>query len=103
MKIIEKNDYVCLLVSETTHTILCGNKYFENLILLKTNVHTISSPVKIIEGSRNTMIILPNVTILHLEDAFLSSRSKMNLLSFQDVNCNGYHLETLNTDNIDYI
>ena len=37
--------------------------------------------------------MLPNGTILHLEDALLSSRSNKNLISFQDVRQNRYHLE----------
>ena len=44
------------------------------------------------------MIILPNGITLHLKDVLLSSRSKKNLLSFQDVRRNGYHFETLNVE-----
>ena len=49
MRIVEKNEDVCLLNSVTTHTILHGKKYFSNLTLRKGNVHIISGLVKIIE------------------------------------------------------
>ena len=69
MKIIEKNKDACLLDSVMTHAILRDKKYFSNLKLHKTNIHTISRFVKIIEGFWNATIILPNDTILHMEDA----------------------------------
>ncbi|KAI3457314.1 hypothetical protein Pfo_013977 [Paulownia fortunei] len=77
----DKIDY-CLLDSVTTHLILTNKVYFLSVTLCKTQIKTISSPVEIIDGSRNATIMLPNGTIL-------------NLLSFKDVRHNGYHLETL--------
>ena len=47
--------------------------------------------------------MLPNGTTLYLEDALLSSKSKINLFNFQDVRQNGYHPETLNADKSDYL
>ena len=93
----------CLLDCATTHTILTGKYYFSNLTMHKANVHTISSPAEIIDGSRNTTIILPNGTTLHIEDALLITRSKRNILSFKDVRCNGYQLETIYENNNDYL
>ena len=92
---------VCLIV-ETTHSILRDKEYFTNLTLRKANVHTILVPVKIIEGFGHATIMLPNGTTLHLEDALLSSRSNRNLLSFQDIRRNRYHLETLNAKKNDF-
>ena len=57
----------------------------------------------IIEGFGHATIMLPNGTTLHLEDALLSSRSSRNLLSFQDIRRNGYHLETLNANKNDFL
>ena len=76
MRIVEINKDVYLLDSATTHTILHDKDYFSNLTLYKANVHTILGPVKIIERLGHSIIMLPNGTILHLEDALLSSRSK---------------------------
>ena len=73
MKSIEKNRGCCLLDSVMTHNRL--------LTLCETNVHTISDSIKIIKGSRNAIISLPNDTILHLEDALLSSiYAKMGII-----------------------
>ena len=93
---------VCLIV-ETTHSILRDKEYFTNLTLRKANVHTISRPIKIIEGFRQATIMLPNGTTLHLEDALLSNRSSRKLLSFQDIRRNGYHIETLNANKNDFL
>ena len=84
-----------MLDCATTHTIINGKHYFSNLTLHKENVHTISSPVKIIESSKNVILILSNGTTLHIEDALLNGRSKRNLLSFKDVLHNRYQLETI--------
>ena len=90
-----------MLDSATTHSILCGKEYFINLTLRKVNVYTISESVKIIEGFGHATIMLSNSTTLHLENVLLSNRSYRNLLSFQDVRQNGYHLETLNANKND--
>ena len=71
------------------------------MTLHKANVHTISGPIEMIDGSRNATIMLSNDTILHIEDALLSTKMKRNLLSFKDVRRNGYHLETINDNDID--
>ena len=69
--------------------------------LHKANVHTISGPVEMIDGSRNATIMLPNDIILHIEDVLLSTKTKRNLLSFKDVHRNEYNLETIIEANID--
>ena len=54
---------------------------FSFVILRNANVHTISSPVEIIDEFENAIIILPNGTTLHIENALLSGRSKRNILA----------------------
>ena len=73
----EKKD-VCLLDSVMTHSILKDKNYFFSMTLRKTNVHTISDPVEMIDGSGNAIIMLPNGTILHIEDALLNTKTKRN-------------------------
>ena len=73
------------------------------MTLRKIHVHTISGLIPIIDGFGNATIVLPKGTILHIENAFLSSRSKMNLLRFKDVRRNGYHVETIYEQNKEYI
>ena len=69
-------------------TILSGKYYFSSLTLSKTNVHTISSPVKMIDGYENVVIMLPNGITLHFENALLSTKTKRNLPSFKNVHRN---------------
>ena len=47
--------------------------------------------------------MLPNGTRFHINDVLYSSNSRRNLLSFKDVRRNGYHIETINEDNIKYL
>ena len=105
MSDIEKQNIgdICLADSVTTHTILRNQKYFLNLTLLKANVNTISGPADLIEGSDRAMILLPNNTKICIRDALYSSRSQRNLLSFKDIRCNGYHIETISDKNIEYL
>ena len=49
------------------------------------------------------MILLPNNTKIYINDALYSSRSRRNLLNFKDIRCNGYHIETINNENIEYL
>ena len=100
MTMIEKKD-ICLLDSTMTHSILRDKNYFSSMTLRKANVHTISGPIEMIDGSGNATIMLPNVNTLHIKDALLSTKTKRNLLSFKDVCYNGYHLKTINENDID--
>ena len=103
MENTEKKEDVCLLDSASTHTIFHSRHFFSSMTLRKTHVHTISGPIPIIDGFGNATIVLQKGTILHIENAFLSSRSKRNLLSFKDVCRNGYHVETIYEQNKEYI
>ena len=96
-------DDVCLADYATTHTILLDKKYFLELILIKTNVSTMSGTKNLVEGSRRANITLPNGTRFHINDALYSSKSRRNLLSFKDIRRNGYHIETMNEDNVEYL
>ena len=49
---------VCLVDCATTHTILRDRKYFSNLTLVQSNVHTISGPIDLIKGFRRAIIIM---------------------------------------------
>ena len=92
---IEKKEDVYLLDNATTPSILKDKNYFSTMTLRKTNIHTISGPVEMINGFGNATIMLPNGTILHIKDALLSTKTKRNLLSFKDVRRNGYYLQTI--------
>ena len=47
--------------------------------------------------------MLPNGTKFHINDVLYSSKSKRNLLNFKDIRINGYHTETMNEDNVEYL
>ena len=48
-------------------------------------------------------MMLPNGTCLSIENAMFSTRSKRNLLSFKDIRHNGYHIETINDNDNEYL
>ena len=58
---------------------------------------------KLVERSRRANILLPQGTIITIGDALFSSKSPRNLLSFKDIRSNGYHVETTNDDNKEYL
>jgi hypothetical protein len=68
----------------------------------ETHVNTISSISNLIEGSERAYILLPEETKLIINDALYSSKSRKNLLSFKDIQRNGYHIETMTENNIVY-
>ena len=100
-KMIEED--LCLADSATTHTILKNKKYFQNLTFIKAKVNTISSSSNIIEGSGRANFMLPKGTIFCINDALYVSKSRRNLLSFKDIRSNGYHIETNNEGNEEYL
>ncbi|TYJ01433.1 hypothetical protein E1A91_A13G153100v1 [Gossypium mustelinum] len=67
------------------------------------NVNTIPGSSKLIEGSRRAVIILPKGTKFIIDDALYSTKSQRNLLSFKDIRLNGYHIETMNEKNVEYL
>ena len=91
-------DDICLADCETL-----DKKYFLKLTLIKTNVSTISGTTNLVEGSKIANIMLPNGTRFHINDALYSSKSIRNLLSFKKICRNGYHIENMNEDNVEYI
>ena len=63
--------FVCLIVHQRIPYFVV---FFSSMTLRKTHVHTISGPIPIIDGFENATIVLPKGTILHIENAFVSSR-----------------------------
>ena len=83
-------DDVCLADYATTHTILRDKRYFLELTLIKANVSTISAPTNLVKGSGRTNITLPNETRFYINDTLYSNK-------------NGYHIEIVNKDNVEYL
>ena len=101
--ILENGEDECLVDSGTTNTILKNRKYFYEFHIANANVNTICGTSNLIEGSGKACIVLPKGTHLIINDALYSSRSRRNLLSFKDIRRNGYHLETMNENNVEYL
>ena len=93
----------CFADCATTHTILCDKKYFSTFTLAQSNVHTISGPVDLIKGSGRVTIILLKGTKFQIENTLYSNKSSRNLLSFKDIRRNGYHIETMNHEENEYL
>ena len=102
-KINLEDEDICLVDSGTTNTIFRSNKYFTNLKGYKAKLNTISGPTNLIDGSGRANIILPGGTVLKINDALYSLKSLRNLLSFNDIFRNGYHIETIDEDNTEYL
>ncbi|PIM98031.1 hypothetical protein CDL12_29492 [Handroanthus impetiginosus] len=103
MEATKGEEDICLIDSGTTHTILKNKNYFAYLKLGEINVNTISGSVKLIEGSGRANVWLPEGTKLVIDNAIFSSKSRRNLLSFKDIRRNGYHIETMNDSNVEYL
>ncbi|TYJ10407.1 hypothetical protein E1A91_A11G205800v1 [Gossypium mustelinum] len=94
---------MCLADSATTNIILKDKKYFSYLIISDAHVNTISGSSKLIEGSGRAIILLPKGPKIFIDNALHSTKSQRNLLSFKDICLNGYHIETMNEKNIEYL
>ncbi|KAL1134595.1 hypothetical protein V6Z11_A12G113600 [Gossypium hirsutum] len=68
-----------------------------------THVNRILGASKLIEGYGRATILLPKGTKFVIDDALYSTKSQRNLLSFKDIHLNGYHIETMNEKNIEYL
>ncbi|KAG4168542.1 hypothetical protein ERO13_A12G031150v2 [Gossypium hirsutum] len=71
--------------------------------MTNAHVNTISGNSKLIEGFERAIILLPKGTKYVIDDALFSTKSQRNLSSFKDIRLNGYHIETMNEKNIEYL
>ncbi|KAB2082323.1 hypothetical protein ES319_A05G190300v1, partial [Gossypium barbadense] len=67
------------------------------------HVNTISISSKLIKGYERAIIVLPKGTKFIIYDALYSTKSQTNLLNFKNILLNGYHIETMNEKNIEYL
>ncbi|TYJ14313.1 hypothetical protein E1A91_A10G110100v1 [Gossypium mustelinum] len=68
-----------------------------------THVNIILDSSKLIEGSGRAIILLPKGTKFIIDEVLYSTKSQRNLLSFKDICFNGYHIETMNEKNVEYL
>ncbi|GAV76688.1 hypothetical protein CFOL_v3_20161, partial [Cephalotus follicularis] len=69
----------------------------------KANVEIISGISDLIEDSGMVSFVLSNGTQMRITDALYSTKSRRNLLSFKDIRQNGYHIETTNESDKEYL
>ena len=94
---------ICLADSASSHTILKSDIYFTHLVLKEEYVNTIIGSCNVIEGSGRAIILFPRGTKFIINNALLSTKSLRNLLSFKDIRQNGYHVETMNEEDHEYL
>jgi len=94
---------LCLVDSCTTNTILTEIKYFQTLKKREGNVLTIAVRDALIVGSGKTIITLSMGTQIVIEDSLLYPDSTRTLLSYRDVRKNGFHVETYEENNEEYL
>ena len=64
---------------------------------------TIYGHAKIILGFGESIFTMPRGTPFKVNDALYSPKSHSNLISFQDIRSNEYHIETINKVGIEYL
>ena len=69
----------------------------------KAIINSISGPIDLIEGTGKASFILPNGTKFFIKDALFSSKSKRNLLSFNDIYLHGYDTQSATEENMKYM
>ncbi|KAJ1266731.1 hypothetical protein BS78_07G000800 [Paspalum vaginatum] len=78
-------------------------KYFQTLTKSNGNVITITDRDAVIIGSGRAILILPMGTQLVIEDELLYPDSTRTLLSYKDIRRNGFHIETHDDNNNEYL
>jgi len=91
-----------LIDSATTHIIFKNEKYFSHLSMGKINVTIIFGSTNLIEGFRRVIIILPKRDKLIIDNAIFSPKFWRNLLIFNDIRENDYHIKTMDEMNLEY-
>ncbi|GAV62513.1 hypothetical protein CFOL_v3_06036, partial [Cephalotus follicularis] len=69
----------------------------------KANVGIISGTSDLIEGSAMANFVLSNGTQIRITDTLYSTKSRRNLLSVKHIRLNGYHIETTNENDKEYL
>ena len=74
-----------------------------NLKIQSAKVHTIAGVASLVEGHRQAYVLMPKGTHLEIKTALYSPSSRRSLLSFKDIRLNGFHLETWEEGNKEFL
>ena len=94
---------LCLVDSATTNSILRELKYFQNLKKMNGDILTIAGRDTVIVGTGRAIFTLPNGTQVTIENALLYPDSLRTLISFRDIRKNGFHIETIEDNNEEFL
>ena len=94
---------MCLVDSGTTNSILRETKYFQTLTERQGNVLTIAGRDAMIVGTGKATITLPMGTQITIKNALLYPNSTRTLLSYRDIRKNGFHVETHEDNNGEFL
>ena len=94
---------LCLVDSATTNSILRELKYFQTLKKMNGDILTIAGRDTVIVGTGRAIFTLPNGTQVTIEDALLYPDSSRTLISFRDIRKNGFHIETIEDNNEEFL
>ena len=100
---MKTEDILCLVDSVTTHTILKDIKLFHTLTKKRGSVTTIANDNVLIVGSGRASLILHMGTRLIIGDALLYPQSTRTLINFKNIQSNGFHIESENENDIEYL
>ena len=77
--------------------------YNKNIKNDEVKMNTISGSTNLIEGFGRSNITLHSGTMFINDNVLLFTKSMRDLLSFKDIQLNGYHIETINNNVIKHI
>jgi hypothetical protein len=101
---MEAEEEYCLVDSAATNTILRETiKYFQTPQKKIENITTIVGRNDHIVGSGQAVVVLPNNTIIFIEEAFLYLGAVRTLLTFKYIRRSGYHLTTACENGAEYL
>lgn len=85
---------MCIINSQTSHSILWERKYYKHINPSQTPMTTITGKKYIKNGHGPTTVILHNGTPTHFPSAIYVPLATRNLLSFRDIRANNLHIHT---------
>ena len=93
---VQYNKSDCLIDSGTTHAILKDKHFFTAVDVRDrpSSIKTLGGTCEIAEGSGEADLVLPNGTVIRVDNAIYAPRASRNLLGFADLRKNGFHLMT---------
>lgn len=94
---------ISLIDSSTPHTIFKDEKCFCHLNISKINVTMICGSPNLIEDFQKPIIIFHKGSKSIINNFMFSPKSHRNLLNFEDIHENGYHIKKIDKINLEYI